>query len=134
MTLTIYWELPQKNINQHAPCSQKYALQSNFIEILLRHGCSPVNLLHIFRTAFPKNTSEGLLLNVVRSVQNSFIFYVDIFVLNIYLFKFRVACKFENIQLFIVNTIMITITLLLLLIKTRGQSKLYATHSCSILC
>ena len=28
-------------------------LQSNFIEIALRHGCSPVNLLHIFRTRFP---------------------------------------------------------------------------------
>ena len=25
------------------------------------HGCSPVNLLHLFRTAFPKNTSEWLL-------------------------------------------------------------------------
>ena len=24
----------------------------NFIEIALRHGCSPVNLLHIFRTPF----------------------------------------------------------------------------------
>ena len=31
--------------------------QSNFIEITLRHGCSAVNLLHIFRTPFPKNTS-----------------------------------------------------------------------------
>ena len=29
----------------------------------LRHGCSPVNLPHIFRTPFPKNTSEGLLLS-----------------------------------------------------------------------
>ena len=29
---------------------------SNFIEITLRHGCSPVNLLHIFRTPFLKNT------------------------------------------------------------------------------
>ena len=37
-------------------------LQSNFIEIALRHGCSPVNLLHIFRTPFPQNTSGGLLL------------------------------------------------------------------------
>ena len=37
-------------------------LQSNFIEIILRHGCSPVNLQHVFRTTFPKNTSEGLLL------------------------------------------------------------------------
>ena len=27
-------------------------LQSNFIEITLRHGCFPVNLLHIFRTSF----------------------------------------------------------------------------------
>ena len=34
----------------------------NFIEIVLWHGCSPVNLLHIFRTPFSKNTSGGLLL------------------------------------------------------------------------
>ena len=27
-----------------------------------RHGCSPVNLLHIFRTPFPKSTSGQLLL------------------------------------------------------------------------
>ena len=36
-------------------------LQSNFIETALRHGCSPVNLLHIFRTPFPRNTSGWLL-------------------------------------------------------------------------
>ena len=36
----------------------------NFIEITLRHGCFPVNLLHIFRTPFPRNTSGRLLLNV----------------------------------------------------------------------
>ena len=35
----------------------------NFIEIKLRHECSPVNLLHIFRTPFLKNTSGRLLLN-----------------------------------------------------------------------
>ena len=33
-------------------------LQNNFIEITLRHGRSPVKLLHIFRTSFAKNTSE----------------------------------------------------------------------------
>ena len=38
-------------------------MQSNFIEITLRQGCSPVNLLHIFRIAFLKNTSGWLLLN-----------------------------------------------------------------------
>ena len=37
--------------------------QSNFIEITLRHGSSPVYLLHIFRTPFSKNTSGPLLLN-----------------------------------------------------------------------
>ena len=34
----------------------------NFIEIALLHCRSPVNLLHIFRTPFYKNTSKGLLL------------------------------------------------------------------------
>ena len=37
-------------------------LHSNFIEIALRRGCSPVNLLRIFRTSFPKNSSGWLLL------------------------------------------------------------------------
>ena len=32
------------------------------IEITLRHRCSLVNLLHIFRTPFYKNTSGGLFL------------------------------------------------------------------------
>ena len=32
---------------------------SNFVEVALGHGCSPVNLQHIFRKPFPKNTSEG---------------------------------------------------------------------------
>ena len=35
-------------------------LQSSFIEITLRRGCFPVNLLHIFGTPFPKNTSGWL--------------------------------------------------------------------------
>ena len=38
----------------------KVALQ--LIEITLQHECSPVNLLHIFRTPFLKNTFGGLLL------------------------------------------------------------------------
>ena len=39
----------------------------NFIEIAPRHGFSPINLLHIFRTPSCKNTSGGLLLNKVES-------------------------------------------------------------------
>ena len=38
-------------------------LQSNFIKIALRHGCSPVNLLQFSRTPFPRNTSGWLLLD-----------------------------------------------------------------------
>ena len=36
----------------------------NFIEIAPRNGCSLVNLLHILRTPFPKNTSGWLLLKL----------------------------------------------------------------------
>ena len=38
-------------------------LLCNFVEITLRRGCSPVNLLQIFRTPFTKNTSGRLLLD-----------------------------------------------------------------------
>ena len=47
--------MPECDFNKNAFCS--------FIETTLRHGCSPVNLLHIFRTLFLKNTSGWLLLN-----------------------------------------------------------------------
>ena len=51
----------------------------------LRHECSPVNLLHIFKTPFYKNTSRGLLLilvianyhfvknEIAKNIQNYFI-------------------------------------------------------------
>ena len=41
-------------------------LQSNFIEITFQHGCSPVNLLHIFRIPFLKNTLPWLLKDKVN--------------------------------------------------------------------
>ena len=46
------------------PCRNAISikLQISFIEITLRHGYSPVNLLHIFRTPSPRNTSGGQLL------------------------------------------------------------------------
>ena len=40
----------------------------SFIENTLRRRCSPVNLLHIFRTLFPKNSSGWVLLYVDNSV------------------------------------------------------------------
>ena len=64
---------------------------SNFIEIKLRHRCSRVNLLHIFRTPFPKNVSGGLLLMIaaIELLDTDFtslyeftiIFHIDFFLL-----------------------------------------------------
>ena len=41
------------------------------IEITLSHGCSPVNLLHIFRTPFRRNTYRGLplLIGTILSIK-----------------------------------------------------------------
>ena len=52
------------------PCRSAISvkLQRNFTEIGLRHGCSPVRLLHILRTPFPRNTSGWLLLFIVKMV------------------------------------------------------------------
>ena len=55
----IYWRTPMPKCDFN-----KVKFSIKFIEITLvfSHGCCPVNLLHIFRTPFPKNTSDGLLL------------------------------------------------------------------------
>ena len=42
-----------------------------FLENTLRHGCSPVNLLHIFRTPFHKNISGWLLLSFISYCFNN---------------------------------------------------------------
>ena len=52
----IYWRAPMPK------CDLNLKLLYNFIEIALRHGCSPVNLLHVFKTLLYKNTYGGLLL------------------------------------------------------------------------
>ena len=50
------------------PCQSVISIKllGNSFEITLCHGCSSVNLLHIFRTPFPKNTSGWLPLSFVR--------------------------------------------------------------------
>ena len=77
-----FWKLPIKEAYQKQPsrgvlkerCSEsmqqtdwrtpmpKCDLQRNFMEITHQHGCSPVNLLHFFRTSFYKDKSGGLFL------------------------------------------------------------------------
>ena len=54
------------------PCRRAISIKLHFIEIILLHGCSPVNLLYIFRILFPRNTSEWLLLTVAHSLTNKF--------------------------------------------------------------
>ena len=58
-----FLKICSKYAGEH-PCQSVISVksQNNFIKITLWHGCSPVNLLHIFRTPFTKNTSERLLL------------------------------------------------------------------------
>ena len=54
-----------QQIYRRTPMPKCNLLLCNFIEVILRHGCFPVNLLHNFRTPFLKNTSGWLLLQIV---------------------------------------------------------------------
>ena len=49
------------------PCQSVISIKwlCNVTEITLRHGCSPVNLPHVFRRPFVKNTFGWLLLAAV---------------------------------------------------------------------
>ena len=60
----IVLKICRKFTGEH-PCRSAISikLQSNFIENTLRHGCCSVNMLHIFRTPFLKNTSGQLFLS-----------------------------------------------------------------------
>ena len=57
-------------------------LQSNFIEITLWHGCSSVNLQHIFRISFLKNTSGRLLLYAVTYHYDVLPYLVQLMLVN----------------------------------------------------
>ena len=52
------FEICSKFIGEH-PCQSVISIKlpCNFIEIRLRFGCSPVSLIHIFRTPFAQRTS-----------------------------------------------------------------------------
>ena len=99
-------KIGSKFIGDH-PCRSVILikLQSNFIEIALWHGCSPVNLLHIFRTAFLKNTSGRLLFlvttkicffvcNLQFSIAVNFSFCVNIFFCANAIFKIIFVVSF----------------------------------------
>ena len=56
-----FMKIYSKFTGEH-PCQRVISIKLlyNFTEITLRHGCSPVNLYHIFRTTITKNTSGEL--------------------------------------------------------------------------
>ena len=60
-------------------------LLCNFIEIAVRYGCSPVNLLHILRTSFPKKIYGGLLL---KRWQKSYVIFEKILARNVWYQRF----------------------------------------------
>ena len=64
-----------RKFTREHPCRSVISinLQINFIKNTLRHGCSPVNLLHIFRTLFLKNTSGWLLLVIKSTFVHHFV-------------------------------------------------------------
>ena len=71
----------------------------NFIEIALWQGCSPVNLLHFFRTSFSKNTSGWLLLTSLK-LNSSTIVFLSFFsnFLRIPIFFFYLGFSFTSIH------------------------------------
>ena len=68
------------NFTGEHPCQSTISID----EIALRHGCSPVNLLHTFETSFLKSTSGRLLLSIYDSlprvwvVQYSIVWYSSV--------------------------------------------------------
>ena len=68
-------EIRGKCTGEH-PCRSANSIKflCNFIGITLWHGCSPVNLLHIFRTPCLKNSSGGLRLSWLLSIS----FYIHV--------------------------------------------------------
>ena len=65
----------KQQIYRRKPCRSAISikLQRSFIEMVLRHGCSPVNLLHLFGTPFHRNTFGWLLLvRRIKGVTNTY--------------------------------------------------------------
>ena len=110
-------------------------LQSNFIEITLRRGCTPVNLLHIFRTSFTKSTCERLLLKLSnssfrfwRKYMTQFLHVPLIFNRSLEIFNAYFLTKFYND-----STIFISHSVPLRLYPKKLSSQIYYYDYCWVL-
>ena len=63
------------NFTREHPCRSVISIKllCSFIEIALHHMCSAVNLLHVFRIPFPRNTSGWLLLIFAENSNKNFL-------------------------------------------------------------
>ena len=107
--------------------------QSNFIEYTLRHGCSPVNLRHIFRRPFPKNTSWWLLLILL----DFFTFFVrDCGILFCYRSsRLKVFCEkgvLRNFAKFIGKHLRQSIFLIKLQASGKKETQVFSSEFCEI--
>ena len=79
-----------QQIYRRTPCQSVLSIKLLYnFEITLRHGCSPANLLRIFRKPFSRNTSRWLLLSFAfltftggremkhwREITNGYLFFL----------------------------------------------------------
>ena len=63
--ITFILDLYSKFTGEH-PCKSVISIKLKATLLKSLHGCSSVNLLHIFRIPFPKNIFGGLLLSVIN--------------------------------------------------------------------
>ena len=61
----VFLKICSKFMREH-PCWSVISIKlfCNFTKITFQHGCSPVNLQHIFRTHFPNSYSGGMFLKI----------------------------------------------------------------------
>ena len=64
----VFWKY---TVNLQENTHAEVWFQKSCFQITFRHGCSPVNLLHIFRTSFPKNTSGWPLMKAVYQLRGT---------------------------------------------------------------
>ena len=96
-------------------------MQSNFIEIALQHGRSPVNLLHNFRTPFPKNTSGGRAASVCNCWSKT-----ELSIYYLFILRFEITVSFAykkwrtglSLKSFILSFMKSSLTVILYLIRS----------------
>ena len=86
-----YWfpqDLPQMRSSRPGMFLGRGVLSCSFTEITLRYGCSPVNLVHNFKTPFPKST-PGLWLFICckTKLKTKYIFFEKFF------YKIYIICR-----------------------------------------